>query len=102
VHGNEVLIYRNGELYERRLTPSDGLLNLMLERGDRGWPVGAPRDDMLSLAEWREGWRFDDAGNKVQDPVDHRAILADKLIAMRERIIERRGRLPALNDDESA
>ncbi len=78
VNGKETIIIRKGEEVERRITPSDSLLALLIKRGDlaggegaRGGTGGmtkAAAKNMISFDEYhREHIRFDGTGRKYQD-----------------------------------
>lgn len=64
--GKETIIIRHGEEVERRIAPSDSILSLLVKRGDLNGERAAAAS--ISLAEHRDGWRFDDAGQKVKGP----------------------------------
>jgi hypothetical protein len=91
VEGRETVIIRKGEEYERRITPSDAILGLLLKRGDMAGvgPVGsrAP-DDVLTFEEWRQHKRFDARGRKVaiEDPEESSAKFVAKMSQIRQRL----------------
>ena len=90
VEGRETVIIRKGEEYERRISPSDAILGLLLKQGDMtgGKLSGAKvAEDFLTLAEWRAHTRFDERGRKVviEDPVES----ARKFVAQMSRIRQR-------------
>lgn len=69
VEGKETIIIRGGQEVERRITPSDAILGLLLKRGDmagNGLIGGKSPDEYLSVDEWQEHKRFDDYGRKVE------------------------------------
>lgn len=84
VEGRETVIIRKGEEYERRITPSDAMLGLLLKRGDALAGIGQgggsmpaelkdlanmPRDEIISWPEWRDGhMRFNRQGRKYAAP----------------------------------
>lgn len=83
VSGRETIIIRNGEEYERRITPSDAMLALMVKRGDLAGGgalpdelrdlAGLPREEIISWPEWRDRHvRFNRWGQKytAPDPVE--------------------------------
>ena len=57
VEGKETIIIRGGQEVERRITPSDAILGLLLKRGDmtgNGLIGGKTPDDYLSFDEWQQ------------------------------------------------
>lgn len=70
VEGRETVIMRGGQEYERRITPSDAILGLLLKRGDMAGggalAGGKLPDDLLSFDEWQRHKRFDDYGRKIE------------------------------------
>jgi hypothetical protein len=83
VSGRETIIIRKGEEYERRITPSDTMLALLIKRGDMAGGgalpgelrdlAGLPREQIISWPEWRDGHiRFNRWGKKyaAPDPVE--------------------------------
>lgn len=92
VQGKETVIIRNGAEYERRIAPSDAMLGLLVKRGDMaGTPAPAIAvEDRITIAEWNDRWRFDDAGAKYQEvPVDERTNgFMIKIRALRDRMLE--------------
>jgi hypothetical protein len=77
VEGRETVIIRKGEEVERRISPSDSMLALLIKRGDlaeqRAQEVTAGlaegkvlyhAHEVVNYEEWVKGWRFDDAGRK--------------------------------------
>jgi len=81
VEGKETIIYRRGEEYERRISPSDAMLGLLVKRGDMAGD-GARAinpDTTLTFAEQRDGWVFNVAGKKVKGQSPD--ALADKVEA---------------------
>lgn len=92
VEGKETVIIRNGAEYERRIAPSDAMLGLLVKRGDMtntAAPV-LPEDERITIAEWNDRWRFDDAGAKYQEvPVDVQTTgFMIKIRALRDRMLE--------------
>lgn len=100
VEGRETIIIRKGEEVERRISPSDSMLKLLIQRGDmsgvgagldggaalvddRGLPLGP--DDVISRAEHAAGWEWID-GQKSQAAAGARARLEAKLNDMAARI----------------
>lgn len=78
VEGRETVIIRKGEEVERRIQPSDAMLGLLIKRGDLEAGLGAhgagdpslagiPREDILTRAEFEQGWGFHWAGGKVKE-----------------------------------
>jgi hypothetical protein len=79
VSGRETIIIRKGEEYERRITPSDAMLALMVKRGDLLGAgalsaelrdlAGLTREEIISWPEWRDGHvRFNRWGQKYTAP----------------------------------
>lgn len=75
VEGRETIIIRNGEEYERRITPSDSILGLLLKRGDLSGKnshadlAGVPREEIITWTEWSEQHvRFNQWGGKYEAP----------------------------------
>lgn len=77
VEGRETVIIRKGEEVERRISPSDSMLALLIKRGDlaeqRAHEVAAclaegkvlyHAHEVVNYEEWVKGWRFDDEGRK--------------------------------------
>ncbi len=100
VEGRETIIIRKGEEVERRISPSDAMLKLLIQRGDisdvgagleggaalldeRGLPLGP--DDVISRAEHAAGWEWID-GQKSQAAAGARDRLMAKLDDMAARI----------------
>lgn len=91
VEGRETVIIRGGQEVERRITPSDAILGLLLKRGDLtggGLIGGKTPEHYLSLDEWRRHIRFDDYGRKVEteDPQKAAEDFAAKMVQMRKRL----------------
>ncbi len=92
VEGRETVIMRGGQEYERRITPSDAILGLLLKRGDMAGggalAGGKLPDDLLSFDEWRRHKRFDDYGRKIEieDPEKTTAKFIAKLTEIRNRL----------------
>jgi hypothetical protein len=93
LEGNETVVIRKGEEYERRITPSDAMLSLLIKRGDMGGGVGKSMgagNEVLTLDEWRAHRRFGRDGEKIT--------VTDPIISQqdfRARIAQLRGRLAA-------
>lgn len=94
VQGKETVIIRNGAEYERRIAPSDAMLGLLVKRGDMvGSNVGSnnvmPIEDRITIAEWNDQWRFDEAGKKVKAEPEGAATerVMAKLMLMRRRML---------------
>ncbi len=91
VEGRETVIIRGGQEVERRITPSDAILGLLLKRGDLtgGALIGGKTPEQyLSLDEWRRHIRFDDYGRKVEteDPRKVAEDFAAKMVQIRKRL----------------
>jgi hypothetical protein len=92
VEGRETVIIRGGQEYERRITPSDAILGLLLKRGDMAGggalAGGKLPDDLLSFDEWQRHKRFDDYGRKIEieDPEKTTAKFIAKLTEIRNRL----------------
>ncbi len=80
VEGKETIIIRKGEEVERRISPDSSILALLLKQGkmEGGLAEIADPDKVITLAEWRAGWRFTEEGEKY-NPEDNRVYLAEKL-----------------------
>ena len=90
VEGKETIIYRRGEEYERRISPSDAMLGLLVKRGDLtgDGASGLKPEQVITHEEQRQGWHFDPDGKKRKGR-SHDEIAADveaKLGNMRMRI----------------
>ena len=101
VEGRETIIIRKGEEVERRISPSDAILKMLIQRGDlsgvgvladesgavlldeRGLPLGP--DDFITRDEDAAGWGWID-GRKTRQAAGARARLMAKLDAMAARI----------------
>lgn len=75
VVGRETIIIRNGEEVERRITPSDTMLSLLIKRGMISPEISAAKalelsEKTLTFEEYKDDWIFDDAGNKLHMPKD--------------------------------
>ena len=94
VEGRETVIIRGGQEYERRITPSDAILGLLLKRGDMAGtgalPGGKLPDDLLSFDEWQRHKRFDDYGRKIEieDPEKSKDKFIANLTEIRNRLKE--------------
>jgi hypothetical protein len=99
VEGKETVIIRKGEEVERRISPSDGMLRMLVQRGDlngaraaeeraREEALGAAAHAaMLSAEEHLAGWRFDEEGNKLEPgATTARDRITAKLQQMHERL----------------
>lgn len=91
VEGRETVIIRKGEEYERRITPSDAILGLLLKRGDMaggGLIAGKSPEDMLSFEEWRAHTRFDARGRKmvIEDPEESARKFVAQMSQIRQRL----------------
>ncbi len=94
VEGKETVIIRRGEEVERRITPSDAILGLLIKRGDltgSGLIGGKTPEEYLSFDEWQQHKRFDDYGRKIEieDPEISSIKFADKMEQMRQRLRQR-------------
>lgn len=83
VEGIEEPVVSCGKVVTTRRRYSDSLLRLLIQRGDLRDGI-ARQAGMLSYAEYRAGWRFDDEGNKVPAPGDD--ALLEELDALFEEI----------------
>lgn len=108
VEGRETIIYRGGKEFERRVTPSDNLLRLLIKRGDLSGALGrvmtpeqaaafvlpeAVRHRFIDRAEFESGIVFDDGVKQqrhiaTQQEVD--AILIRRINLVRRRRAMRR------------
>lgn len=78
VEGKETIIYRRGEEYERRISPSDAMLGLLVKRGDMtGENAGLKPENVLTPEEYRAGWYFD--GNKKKQKGEAKAAIAARV-----------------------
>ena len=94
VDGKETVIIRGGQEVERRITPSDAILGLLLKRGDMaggGLIGGKSPEEYLSFDEWQQHKRFDARGRKIEieDPEVSAHKFADKMEQMRKRLRQR-------------
>ncbi len=66
VEGKETVIFRRGEEYERRISPSDAMLGLLVKRGDLAGDgsSGLKPERVITHEEQRQGWHFDHDGKK--------------------------------------
>jgi hypothetical protein len=92
VEGNQTIVIRKGEEYERRITPSDAMLSLLIKRGDMSFSGGkdtAAGDNVLTLVEWRNHWRFNERGDKIEieDPIESQAKFRTKIEEIRLRLV---------------
>jgi len=96
VEGKETIIMRHGKEVERRITPDSSILALLLKHGQmEGGIAGAEiaeqfagADDILTRAEFDDGWRFSDDGGKYNkaEVEEMRAELIRRLDLMRSRM----------------
>lgn len=92
VEGKETIIYRRGEEYERRISPSDAMLGLLVKRGDLTGDGGSglKPEQVITHEEQRQGWHFDGDGKKRKgrshDEIAHG--VEAKLRDMRMRTLE--------------
>jgi hypothetical protein len=95
VEGSETIIMRNGVEVERRISPSDSLLALLIKRGRLNAGAFLPDDEVITRAEHNDGWRFDEkTGAKYQNAFDYngqdaRGYLLDKILEYKERKAQR-------------
>ena len=91
VEGKETVIIHKGEEVERRIAPSDAMLGLLLKRGDTKGGDTVSAEKAITLAEWKQKWRFDESGKKVQQSNgsegDVRLRLQLRFSEMRERML---------------
>ena len=66
VEGKETIIIRKGEEVERRISPSDAMLSLLMKRGDLSGERASAA--AISYEEHVEGWHFDAQGQKIKGP----------------------------------
>jgi hypothetical protein len=88
VDGRETIIIRKGEEVERRITPSDSMLALLLKRSAPNPSACLPDDDVISRAEHEAGWHFDsETGEKTNRPkkISLREDFLNKLVVIRAR-----------------
>lgn len=91
VEGRETVIIRKGEEYERRISPSDAMLALMVKRGDMAGGGALPaalrdlahlsREEIISWPEWRDRHvRFNRWGDKYEapDPVETERLVEER------------------------
>lgn len=87
VEGVEEPVVSCGKVVTTKRRYSDSLLRLLIQRGDLAGGL-ARQAGLLSFAEYRDGWRFDGTGEKVQAP-DEDDLLEEidaKLAAMKARL----------------
>ena len=92
VVGKETLIYRGGVEVERRVTPSDSLLALLIRQGNL---TEQDADRLITWEEWQDGVRFDAQGNKIDERDEAEAArksLDRKLGDMRMKLLARRAK----------
>ena len=73
VVGGETVIYRRGVEVERRVTPSDAMLALLIKRGNL---TEQDADRLITWEEWQDGIVFDEQGNKVSRAEEAEAVRA--------------------------
>jgi hypothetical protein len=91
VEGTETIIIRKGEEYERRITPSEAMLKMLIKRADLLAEHGLlAADSVITFDEWQQNWRFDWHGKKVKGPEPGAARLRmeTKIMEMRQRMID--------------
>ncbi|NVD28603.1 hypothetical protein HUO14_11885 [Parasphingorhabdus flavimaris] len=92
VVGRETVIIRAGKEVERRVTPSDSLLALLIKQGNL---TEQDADRLITWEEWQDGIVFDEQGNKVSSAEEAAAVRASldrKLADMRVKLQARRAR----------
>ena len=68
VEGKETIIIRKGEEVERRISPSDSILGLLIKRGDLANDASRINPDAaITYAEWQKNVRFDAEGKKFTE-----------------------------------
>jgi hypothetical protein len=102
VEGRETVVYRSGKEVERRITPSDAMLKLLIQRGDLSGAPGrvmaaaeaeafvlpeAVRHRFLSRDEYFSGVIFDKPSGKRAVPTQQEV---DALLIRRIRMVKRR------------
>ena len=73
VVGKETVIYRRGVEVERRVSPSDSLLALLIKQGNL---TEQDADRLITWEEWQDGIVFDEQGNKVSSAEEAAAVRA--------------------------
>jgi hypothetical protein len=91
VEGKETVIIRKGEEVERRISPSDSILAMLVKRGDLTGEAGKvsaeERAQLMSATEYDAGMRFDGWGKKIEtDANGAEQRFHAKMALMRERI----------------
>lgn len=92
VEGKETVIYRRGEEYERRISPSDAMLGLLVKRGDltNDGARAVKPENVITPEEYRAGWYFDGNAKKQKgepkDAIAHR--VEAKIRDMRMRVLQ--------------
>ena len=92
VEGRETIIIRNGQEHERRISPSDSILGLLLKRSDaRGFGEGYAPEDVMNYEEFLSGYSFTAEGKKYQGrhPDETRKILVERFERITARTAER-------------
>ncbi|WP_417622586.1 hypothetical protein [Parasphingorhabdus sp.] len=92
VVGRETVIMRGGKEFERRITPSDAILALLIKQGKLG---ELDADKLITWDEWQRGIRFDEQGNKIDEREEADAVrksLDTKLGDMRMKLLARRAK----------
>lgn len=103
VEGRETIIYRGGKEFERRVTPSDNLLRLLIKRGDLSGALGrvmtpaeaaafvlpeAVRHRFIDRAEFESGIVFDDGVKQQRRIVTQQEV--DAILIQRINLVRRR------------
>jgi len=97
VEGRETVIMRGGKEVERRIAPDSSILALLLKNGQMEGGVAAAdfaaefagADDILTRAEFDDGWRFNEDGSGKYNKAEveeMRAELIRRLDLMRSRM----------------
>jgi len=92
VDGRETVIIRGGKEVERRITPSDSILALLIRQGKL---TQQDADRLITWEEWQAGVVFDERGNKISRAEEKEAVgtmLDRKLGDMRMKLLARRAR----------
>jgi hypothetical protein len=95
VIGRETIIIRKGEEVERRITPSDAMLSLLIKRGALSPEISAAKaqelsEKTLTFEEYKDNWIFDDKGNKLHMPsdADMRSVTNERIALVHQRMRE--------------
>lgn len=92
VEGCETIIMRNGQEHERRITPSDSILAMLLKHGDpHGFGGGYKPEEVLTFEESQKGLVFDGWGKKCQGPTadEARKIISERFERLTTNIARR-------------